>query len=122
MLQIGLLGKEHDRKNFDCGEPELNLFLQQTVRQHLDKGISRTFVLIDDESPQKILGFFSLVVCEVVATKLPQKWANKYPSRIPGIKLARLAVGSDEQGKGFGGILLVEAMQRVAIGSEQVGV
>jgi hypothetical protein len=29
-------------------------------RQHLEKGISRTFVLVEDSNPTDILGFFTL--------------------------------------------------------------
>jgi len=31
--------------------------LRQTARQHIQKGISRTFVLTDSEQPETILGF-----------------------------------------------------------------
>lgn len=65
MLKIETLNKNHDRTEFDCGNDELNRYLQRTARQHLDKGMSRTFVLIDVNSFSKILGYYTLAACEV---------------------------------------------------------
>jgi len=43
----------------DCGNESLNRYLQQTARQHAEKGIARIFVLIDDVTSSDILGFFT---------------------------------------------------------------
>ncbi len=122
MKKIELLSKTHDRKGFDCGETALNQFLQRTARQHIQKGLSRTFVLVDDEQPSVIMGFFTLSLCEVRVECLPPRWAKKYPSIVPGVKLARLAVSLDCQRQGIGGILLVEAMKRALVIAENAGV
>ena len=66
MLRIELLSRGHDRQGFRCGERDLDDYLKRTARQHNDKGISRTFVLVDSEEPSDILGFFTLASCEVV--------------------------------------------------------
>lgn len=95
MLKIETLNQNHDRAAFDCGVAELNHYLKNIARQHLTKGISRTFVLIDTTSPAEILGFFTLAFCEIHVEKLPSKYAKKYPSTAPAAKLARLAVSSD---------------------------
>jgi hypothetical protein len=50
---VELLSKRHDREGFDCGSEPLNLILRQTARQHADRGISRRFVLTDEEGDQK---------------------------------------------------------------------
>jgi hypothetical protein len=63
--EIVSLARYHDRSRFDCGVPELNSFIKATARQHGDKGISRTFVLSDQEKPATILGYFTLTLCEV---------------------------------------------------------
>lgn len=122
MKQIELLGKHHDREAFDCGENALNLFLQRTARQHIQKGLSRTFVLVDREQPSVIIGFFTLILCEVQVDCLPPRWAKKYPAIVPGVKLARLGVSKDCQGQGIGSILLVEAMKRALVIAENAGV
>jgi ribosomal protein S18 acetylase RimI-like enzyme len=121
MRTIELLDKHHDRDSFDCDNEALNQFLKQTARQHIQKGISRTFVLIDTEQPKIIIGFFTLTLCEVRVEKLPLQFSKKYPSNVPGVKLARLAVSKICQRQGIGGVLMIEAMQRALIVAENAG-
>lgn len=122
MKRVELLNPNHERSSFDCGSVALNKFLQQTARQHIDKGISRTFVLVETEEPQTIIGFFSLSLCVVRAEKLPPRWKKKYPSQVPGVKLARLAVAREFQRQGIGGILLIEAMTKTCMIADSAGV
>ena len=124
MKIIELLDNTHNRTSFDCGNEYLNRYLQQTARQHNQKGISRTFVLTDtaSEKPKIIIGFFSLSLCEVRSEKLPPSLAKKYPLTVPGVKLARLAVDINWQVKGIGKILMIEAMDRALTIADNVGV
>jgi GNAT superfamily N-acetyltransferase len=118
--EIVPLARHHDRTRFDCGVPELNSFLKATARQHGDKGISRTFVLSDQEKP--ILGYFTLTLCEVRMEHLPATYAKKYPQHgLPAVRLARLAVSRKYQRKGYGGLLLAEAIHRTVLIAEQAG-
>jgi GNAT superfamily N-acetyltransferase len=118
--EIVPLARHHDRTRFDCGVPELNSFLKATARQHGDKGISRTFVLSDQEKP--ILGYFTLTLCEVRMEHLPATYAKKYPQHgLPAVRLARLAVSRKYQRKGYGGLLLAEAIHRTILIAEQAG-
>ncbi len=121
MPEITLLDRSHDRAGFDCGVPELNAFLKATARQHAQKGISRTFVLTD--GTPAILGFFTLTLCELYSEQLPPPHARKYPFHgLPAVRLARLAVSRKEQKKGYGELLLAEAVHRTALIAEQAGV
>jgi len=119
--EIVTLERSHNRGGFDCGVPELNAFLKATARQHAQKGISRTFVLTDG-SPA-ILGFFTLTLCELHSEQLPSSQARKYPLHgLPAVRLARLAISRKEQKKGYGELLLAEAVHRTALIAEQAGV
>lgn len=112
MHKIELLAKSHDRKGFDCGNEPLNLFLQQTARQHAERGISRTFVLVDEEAlpPKPILGFFALSLCQIRSDSLSPQEAKKLPREVSGVRLGRLAVARAYQRRGLGKTLLVAAM------------
>ncbi len=121
MRIVELLDKHHNRNSFDCGNEALNNFLKRTARQHIQKGISRTFVLVDTEQPEIIISFFTLTLCEVRVEKLPSKFAKKYPSKVPGVKLARLAVSELYQREGIGEIMMIEAMKRALIVAENAG-
>ena len=100
MLRIELLDKLHGRKKFDCRTIRLSRFLQKTARQHIAKGMSRTFVLVNDKNPKEILGFYTLSICEVETDYLPPTFVKKYPDQVPALKLARLAVSKKCQHKG----------------------
>ncbi|MGB3754914.1 MAG: GNAT family N-acetyltransferase [Rivularia sp. (in: cyanobacteria)] len=121
MRVVELLDKRHNRDDFNCGNEALNRFLKQTARQHIQKGISRTFVLVDTEQPDIIISFFTLTLCEVRVEKLPPKFAKKYPSKVAGVKLARLAVNKAYQRQGIGEIMMIEAMRRAVVVAENAG-
>jgi ribosomal protein S18 acetylase RimI-like enzyme len=106
------LAKIHDRAGFDCGSEPLNLFLQQTARQHAERGISRTFVLVDEtaSAPKPIVGFFSLNICQIKSESLTLREAGKLPRDVAGVRLGRLAVAKSYQRQGIGKTLLVAAM------------
>jgi ribosomal protein S18 acetylase RimI-like enzyme len=110
--KIELLAKSHDREGFDCGSEPLNLFLKQTARQHAARGISRTFVLVEEEAsePKPILGFFSLNICQIKSETLSAEEAKKLPRDVSGIRLGRLAVAKACQRQGIGKTLLVAAL------------
>jgi GNAT superfamily N-acetyltransferase len=122
MLKIETVSRDHNRSGFDCGNDALNQYLKKIARQHLNKGLARTFVLVDDNIPTEILGFFTLVSCEIFVDKLPRKYAKKYPSRAPAAKLARLAVSKDRQSQGLGTHMMINAVERVIRVSQDLGI
>lgn len=112
MMQVQALTGDHDRQGFDCGRQELNDWLRQVARQHQDKGLSKTFVAVREEAPTRICGYYALTLAELEPRHLPEAWRKKLPRRIPGVRLGRLAVDSQYQGKGLGELLLVNALTR----------
>jgi ribosomal protein S18 acetylase RimI-like enzyme len=110
--KIEPLTRAHDREGFDCGSDPLNVFLKQTARQHGVRGISRTFVLVEEDArePKPILGFFSLNICQVKSESLSPQEAKKLPRTLSGVRLGRLAVAKAYQRQGIGKTLLVAAM------------
>lgn len=121
MLSIEVLAKAHQRVEFDCGVDELNFFLQRIARQHIQKGISKTFVLVNTDKPTEIIAYMTLVVCEMFADDIPHQWQKKYPTRIPAAKLARLAVSLPYQRKGHGETLLMAAIQKTLNAANNIG-
>jgi len=118
---INPLAAEHDRSQFDCGEPSLNDFLKQYARQNEEKGVGRTFVLTR-EGEQQVLGYYTLAGGEVARDKLPPKAAKKLPKYpVPVVVLGRLAVDRSVQGEKLGRELLKDALHRVLGVSQQIG-
>lgn len=70
-FKVEPLSNHHNKKDFNCGVRELNHYLQTMASQHAKKGISRTFVLVEDNNPSCILGFVTLTACEIESEMLP---------------------------------------------------
>ena len=111
-MQVLPLTGNHDRQGFDCGRQELNDWLRQAARQHQDKGLSKIFVAIRENASEHICGYYALTLAELENRHLPEAWRKKLPRRIPGVRLGRLAVDRQYQGKGLGELLLVDALTR----------
>lgn len=122
MLKVVVLNEKHDRNTFDCGLEPLNDYLKRTARQHAEKGISKTFVLIEDLQPSIILGFMSLMVCELQSERLPQQYAKKFPNIVPIAKIGRLAISKYHQRQGLGSLLMADAMKKIIDISNTVGI
>ena len=122
MLRIEPLSRRHDREGFDCGNPDLNDYLRHTARQHTDKGLSRTEVLVNDDAPDEILGYVTVGLAEIITDTLPPRYAKKYPSKAHGVKLARLAVAQSRQREGLGALMMIHAMRRALQVADSAGI
>lgn len=98
-MQILPLTGNHNRQSFDCGRAELNNWLRQVARQHQDKGLSKTFVAIQDEELTYICGFYALTLAEIDRRFLPDAYQKRLPQRIPGVRLGRFALSEKRLGR-----------------------
>jgi len=112
--------KKHDRKDFDCGEAELNNYIKSKAGQHSAKSIAHTFVAEAEDAPTKILGFYTLTLTRVELDELPEPLSSKYPRNIASTLIGRLAVSSKHQNQRLGSRLLIDAIRRAVISSESV--
>lgn len=116
------IGKHHDRKNFDCGDAELNDFLQKYARQSHDQGGSKTFLAVCDDDNKHVFGFYSLTPTSIGPEKVPaavRRGLGRHD--VPGFRLTRLAVDRRQQGKGIGGQLMLAAGRRCLRAASEVG-
>jgi GNAT superfamily N-acetyltransferase len=112
MMLVQPLTGSHKRQAFDCGRVELANWLRQVARHHQLKGLSKTFVAVQEHEPQRLCGFYALSLAEIDSTHLPSTWRKKLAPRIPGVRLGRLAVDVADQGKKLGELLLINALTR----------
>jgi len=116
------VAKKHDRKAFDCGQEDLNRFLQQYARQAHEHGASKTYVAVDDADGTTIFGYYTLSPAQVDFCRIPEAARLKLGRHdVGGFRLARLAVSKSLQGQGLGGQLLVAAARRCMRASQEVG-
>jgi GNAT superfamily N-acetyltransferase len=121
-MLITLLTGDHDRGGFACGRRELDDWLRRIARQHQDKGLSRTFVAVDEREPRRILAYYALSTAEVDTSGLPEVRRRKFPRGIPAVRLGRLAVDQRCQGRRLGELMLVDAIERVRVIAQHAGV
>jgi GNAT superfamily N-acetyltransferase len=118
------LAKHHDRAAFDCGNTDLNLYLQRYARQNHESGGAKCFVATSAGTPARILGFYTLSPASMEYARTPalvKKGLARYD--VPVFSLGRLAVDKGTQGRGLGGALLLRAADRcIRVASEVGGV
>lgn len=99
-------------KKFDCGTEVLNSFLVRYALKNDELGIGRTFIALDDDD--QISGYFTLATAQVAYKEIPEDYKVKLPKYpIPALRIARLAVSKDLQGKGIGKWLLAHAFTKI---------
>ena len=111
----------HDRKRFDCGDENLNNWLNQTAKQHKEKGVSSTFVTASVETSVEILGFYAISLAELVNANLPAQYGKRLPNKVPVFRLGRLATALSHRGKGIGEFMLFDVIDRATRISGEVG-
>lgn len=118
--RIERLGPQHHREEFSSGVPALDRYLQKQARQDVSKGVTAAFVITPDGAT--IAGFYTLSATELRLRDLPGEFTTKlprYPS-VPATLLGRLAVSTDFRGQGLGEYLLIDAMKRVLMTTNNV--
>jgi GNAT superfamily N-acetyltransferase len=118
------LAKHHDRAAFDCGDVDLNNYLQRYARQNHESGGAKSFVASPVGTPTRVLGFYTLSPASIEYSRTPRV-VNKGLARYdaPAFRLGRLAVERNFQGRGLGGALLLRAADRcIRVASEVGGV
>ncbi len=115
------LGAQHLRKEFSCGEDVLDVYLKQYATQDQKRRVAAIFVLPDNDHTVK--GYYSLSSTNVSSLDLPERLLKKLPKHLhqPATLLGRLAVDRRHQKQGIGETLLLDALRRSYILSEQIG-
>ncbi len=111
----------HDRAGFVCGVPALDAYLAQLAVQHIRKGVSTVYVLVDTDLPNLILGYYTLSAAELDGTQLGAADRKKLPRcPVPCFRMGRLACRVDQRGQGLGRLLLGCAVDRCLQARKQV--
>lgn len=117
---IELLQRKHNRSEFICGVSALDQYLKQLATQHAKSGVSRTFVLTD--KADNVQAFYSLNMGSIDKSLLPKTLQKRFPHHpLPIVRLGRLAVDKEQQGKGLGKQLLVHALHKCYLLSKEIG-
>jgi len=116
------VARKHGRKDFDCGDADLNDFLNRYARQSHDLGAAKTILAIDDADGKTILGFYSLAPASLSYERTPKTMRLGLARHdVPGFRLARIATHVSVQGQRLGGQLIVATGLRCLPAAAEVG-
>ncbi len=98
----------------------MNRYLREQAGQNAKQDVSRTYVAVMETAPHRIGGYYTLTLRSVGFQELPkEKRLPHYP--IPLVHIGRLAVSVDFQGLGLGRRLLLNALRRALLISDEAG-
>jgi GNAT superfamily N-acetyltransferase len=112
------LTAEHDLSSFDCGVPALNDWLLHRAMKN-ESRFSRTYVVCEDD---RVVAYFCISAGAVERSSTPGKVRRNAPDTIPVSIIGRLAVSRDHAGKGLGADILSDALRRIAVASQSIGI
>lgn len=113
-FQLLPLDAAHDRSVFRSDSEPLNRYLQEQVTQDIRRRVAACFVALADG--RRIAGFYTLASASLLLADLPANTGKKLPRypTVPAVRMGRLAVDQAFKGKGLGGALLADALDRAA--------
>jgi GNAT superfamily N-acetyltransferase len=112
------LTAEHDLSGFDCGEPVLNDWLRHRALKD-ESRFSRTYVACEGN---RVVAYFCISAGAVERAAAPGKVRRNAPDTISVSVIGRLAVSRDQAGKGLGADILSDALRRIAVASQSIGI
>ncbi|MGY3616841.1 GNAT family N-acetyltransferase [Bradyrhizobium sp. USDA 10063] len=112
------LSAQHDLSDFDCGEPALNDWLRHRALKN-ESRFSRTYVVCEGD---RVVAYFCISAGAVERAAAPGRVRRNAPDTIPVSVIGRLAVSRDHAGKGLGADVLSDALRRIAVASQSIGI
>jgi hypothetical protein len=112
------LSAEHDLSAFDCGVAVLNDRLKRRAAKN-ESRFSRTYVVCEDV---RVVGYYCISAGAVERAAAPGRVRRNAPTSIPVSIIGRLAVSRTHAGRGLGADLLGDALRRIAIASQSIGI
>lgn len=113
------LSEQHKTNSFNCGDNNLNDWLNKQAIKNQNSGASRTFVVSKNDV---VIGYYTLAGGSVERMSAPGNVSRNMPDPIPVIVLGRLAIDKKLQGQKLGSALLKDAMLRTLSISLDIGV
>jgi hypothetical protein len=113
------LAAHHDRSTFSCGVQAIDTYLQRQARQDSDRNLAAVYVLTPDS--RTVTGFYTLSAASILPADLPEAISKKLPRLpTPATLLGRMGVDERARGQLAGKFLLLHALWRACLGSQQI--
>ncbi|GJE70469.1 GNAT family N-acetyltransferase [Methylorubrum podarium] len=112
------LSAQHDLSAFDCSEPTLDDWLRHRALKN-ESRFSRTYVVCEDN---RVVAYYCISAGSVARNDAPGKLRRNAPDTIPVSVIGRLAVTRECAGRGLGADILADALRRIALASQSIGI
>ncbi|MBV1702709.1 MAG: GNAT family N-acetyltransferase [Hyphomicrobiales bacterium] len=112
------LDSHHELLGFDCGHLELNDWLFERALKN-ESRFSRTYVMCQGK---RVVAYYCISAGAVGRAAAPGKLRRNAPDTIPVSVIGRLAVDRGNAGKGLGADILADALRRIALASQSIGI
>lgn len=112
------LAEELDLRAFRSGHDPLDRWLSDSALNAEKMGTARTRVWI---ASHRAVAYYSLSPHVVARAEIDRRVGRGSPDSIPAILLAKLALDVTRQGRGEGGVLLIDALTVALEGMRKVG-
>lgn len=111
-IQITPLSQNEDLSSFTCNDQDLNEYIQHDAKKDLANFYSATKLV---KYQGEIVGFFTLITDTIQMDKVePDEFPEFEYSKLPGIKIARLATHTEYEKQGVGRYMIIEIFRCVA--------
>ncbi|WP_417231068.1 GNAT family N-acetyltransferase [Brevundimonas sp.] len=112
------LTSDHDSSDFDSGEIALDDWLKHRALKN-ESRYARTYVVCRN---QTVIGYYCISAGAVERSVAPGRLRRNAPDAIPVTVIGRLAVDRRHSGRGLGADLLADALARISVASQSIGI
>lgn len=100
-----------DRKHFTSQSEELNEYFQKFATQDQKRNLAKCYVLV---SNKEVVGYYTISASSVPLSHFPESIQSKAVyMNLPVALIGRLAIDKKFEGKGFGSVLIYDAIERI---------
>jgi ribosomal protein S18 acetylase RimI-like enzyme len=112
-FRLEVLGEDHERVLFTCGEEALDRYFQTQVTQDIRRRVANCFVAVEAATGH-VAAYYTLSATSVPLIDLPPEDAKRLPRypTVPAVRIGRLAVDQRFQRRGLGEAMLADATAR----------
>lgn len=113
---------KHDRTAFSCGVEQVDNYFKKTANKLQKADNVRLFVMAS--SANEVIGFYAINAHAIRYDELPNKYARSRPSHgnIPAAYISMIGRDNKFKGQSYGADLLVDALRRLAVAADQLGI
>lgn len=112
---------KHDRADFSCGIEQVDNYFRKTANKLARVGNIRLYVMVAPDT--SVIGFYAINAHAVHYGELPKPFARTRPGHghIPAAYISMIGRDRRYRGTGHGAVLLVDALKRIALAADALG-